>query len=128
MDLVKLLNDLVTNIASLQLQLIDAQRAAEALADAKYNEGFKAGVASVDGVVSDKIYSQKELDQKIIEAIAPIQAQLDIVKLQFEQLKADVDAKIKEGITIFKSNLLEKYIEQQVAETQAETGFAELLK
>lgn len=121
MDLVKLLNELVANIAALQAQLVDAQASADALAKLKYDEGFAAGVASVVAPPSDKIYSQAELDQKIADALLPIQAELEAVK-------ASIEPKVAEALAVFKADLLSKYQEQQVVESQLETGFADLLK
>ena len=125
MDLVALLNGLVANIAALQAQLVDAQASADALAKAKYDEGFAAGVASVG--VSDKIYSQAELDAKIAEAVLPLNekiALLDAKVLELEALVVSADAKLVE----FKQMLLAKYEEAQVAESAVETGFKDLLK
>lgn len=79
MDLLTLLNGLVA-------QLADAQKAADDLAKAKYDEGFAAGVASVGP--GDKLYSQAELDAKVAEAVAAVQVQLDGVAAELEALKA----------------------------------------
>ena len=89
MDLVQLLNNLVANIAALQAQLVDAQASADALAKAKYDEGFAAGVASVGS--GDKIYSQAELDAKVAEAVAPLNAKIVELDAKVVALQALVD-------------------------------------
>jgi hypothetical protein len=55
---------------------------------AKYDEGFAAGALAA-GI--DKIYSQAELDQKIAEAVAAQQVELDAVKADVLVLKEKVD-------------------------------------
>lgn len=131
MDLVKLLNDLVASIAALQTQLADAQASAQALADLKYKEGFDAGVAS--GVVpevpvSDKVYSQVELEAKISEVIIPLHQQIAGLQAQIDQIPAQIEQAKVEAIASFKAELASKYADMQVVEQAAETGFAELLK
>lgn len=121
MDLVSLLNNLVANIASLQAQLADAQKAADDLAKAKYDEGFAAGVASVQP--SDKIYSQAEVDAIVL----PLNEKIAALELAITDINATIPAKIAEAVAAFKAELLAKYEEQQVVETQAETGFKNLL-
>lgn len=131
MDLVKLLNELVANIAALQSQLADAQASAQALADLKYNEGFEAGKASVvipEVPVSDKVYSQAELDAKIAEAIMPLQAQITELQAKVDGMSAAIETAKVEAVAAFKADLAIKYEAMQVVEAQAETGFAELLK
>lgn len=118
-------------LAQVQALLAQASSVADAIAAEKkvsYDEGFAAGVASVGGVPSDKIYSQAELDAKIQEAVSSINAELVAVKADLESLKAQIDSKIAESIGLFKAELLAKYNEKQVVEQQAETGFADLLK
>lgn len=125
MDLVALLNNLVANIAALQAQLVDAQASADALAKAKYDEGFAAGVASVGG--GEKIYSQAELDAKIVEAIAPLNVKIAELDAKVLELEAAVLAEAGK-LVAFKADLLAKYEEAQVAESAVETGFKDLLK
>lgn len=124
MDLVALLNSLVASIAALQAQLADAQKAADDLAKVKYDEGFAAGVASV--VVSDKIYSQAELDAKIAEAVAPLNAKIVELDVKVAELSAAVVAEAGK-LVAYKAELLAKYEAQQVAESEGETGFKNLL-
>ena len=124
MNLLEQLIALVASISELQAKLSDAQVAADELAKVKYEEGFAAGVASVSIPPSDKIYSQEQLDQAIALAVEPL-------KVQIADLQVLVDAmpsKIAEEVAKIKAELLAKYQELQVIESQAETGFAELLK
>ena len=124
MDLVVLLNSLVANIAALQAQLVDAQASADALAKAKYDEGFAAGVASVGG--GEKIYSQAELDAKIAEAVAPLNVKIAELDAKVAELSAALVAEAGK-LVAFKADLLAKYEAQQVAESEGETGFKNLL-
>jgi len=131
MDLVKLLNDLVANIAALQTQLADAQASAQALADAKYKEGFDAGVASVvipEVPVSDKVYSQAELEAKIAEALLPLQEKLVELQAQVEAVPAQIEQAKLDAVAQFKAEFLEKYKAAQIAESQIENSVEELLK
>lgn len=121
MDLVSLLNNLVANIASLQAQLADAQKAADDLAKAKYDEGFAAGVASVGP--GDKIYSQAELDAIVL----PLNEKIAALELTVNELSASIPVKIAEAVAAFKAELLAKYEAAQVVESDVETGFKNLL-
>jgi hypothetical protein len=120
LDLLKMLQDLVTKLSELQAQLAEASFALEGAKKVSYDEGFQAGIASVIIPVipsSDKIYSEAELQAKIAEAVLPLQAQLDAMP------KAIVDA-----VAAVKAELLMKYSDLEVAMSTMETGFAELLK
>lgn len=123
MNLLEQLVALVASIGELQQKLADAQAAADELAKAKFDEGFAAGVASVN-VGSDKIYSQVELDAKIAEVVAPLDAK--IVELQ---VKVDEIPSLIESAKIdLKSELLEKFKAAQGAETELEKAFEDILK
>jgi len=124
MDLLKMLSDLSEAITAMQAQIA----AADEVAKAKYDEGFAAGVKSMQAPHSDKIYSQAELDAKVEEVVAPLIEQIEALKKDIEAAKAEVQPKIDEAILAFKAELLAKYNEQQVVESESETGFAELLK
>jgi outer membrane murein-binding lipoprotein Lpp len=98
MDLIKLLNDLVASIEALKAQLADAQAAADALAKTKYDEGFAAGVASVD-----KGFTQADLDAAVASAVAPLsekiaalQSQIDGIPGQIQAAKDEIKAKALE--------------------------------
>lgn len=123
MDLITLLNNLVASIATLQLQLADAQAALDAEKKASYDKGFADGVASVNPS-SDKIYSQAELDAKLAEALLPLQLKIEELEKKVTELEIAQDAKVN----AFKAELLAKYEAQQVAESEGETGFKDLLK
>lgn len=129
MDLLKLLQDLVLNVAALQTQLADAEAALAAAKQLSYDEGFAAGVASVPPVEpGDKIYSQAELDAAVVAAKEEVQAQLAVVQAELDALKLEVDSKIATAVAAMKAELLAAYEAQQVAESEGETGFAGLLK
>lgn len=124
MDLLKLLQDLVAQLAALQAQLSDVPKALEDAKKLSYDEGFKAGVASVPVPVSDKIYSQAELDKAVADAVAPMQVQIEDLKAQV----ATIDQKVLAGMAQMKADLLVKYKELEVALVASETGFEDLLK
>lgn len=129
MDIVKLLQDLSATISSLQLALADAEAAAVQIAKENYDKGFADGVASVPPpVVSDKIFSQEELDAAVKAAVEPLQARVVELEALVEEIKAGVQPKIDEALAAFKAELLAKYEAQQVVESETETGFKELLK
>lgn len=128
MDLVQLLNDLVANIAALQAQLTDAQASAQALADAKYKEGFDAGVASVVPPSTDKIYSQAELDEAIAMALVPVNQQIAGLQAQIDNFQAQLEQEKQAAVVAFKADLLAKYQAAQSAETEIEKSIEDLLK
>lgn len=115
MDLLALLNGLVA-------QLADAQKAADDLAKAKFDEGFAAGVASVP--VSDKIFSQADVDA----LLAPLQAQITDLQAQVLALQGSIDQKVSDAVAAVKTDLLQKYQALEVAIQDQETGFENLLK
>ncbi len=132
MDFLKVLQDMIANIAALQTALQDAEAT---LADAKkasYDEGFAAGVASVPVIdpppASDKIYSQAELDAAVATAVVVVQAKVDELQAQVDSFPGVIDAKIAEAMATFKADLLAKYKDLEVALQTAETGFEDLLK
>ena len=100
MDILSLLNQLVETIGKLQSQLGDAQLAVQE----NYNKGFSDGVASVVPPVSDKIYSQSDLDaalKPIQDQTVLLQAQIDESSAKMAELQAQVDSipsKIEEAI------------------------------
>lgn len=107
MDLLKILQDLVATINVLQAQLADVPAALEAAKKLSYDEGFAAGVASVPPPVSDKIFSQEELDAKLAEAIEPLEKKIvelqvvvdgidALVKLELAKQKEDLITKIRD--------------------------------
>lgn len=105
MELVTLLQNLSTTIASLQLQLVDAQAALDVQVKASYDKGFAEGVASVVlPPASDKIYSQAELDKVLAETVGPLQEQVN-------GIPALVDQKVVEALTQFKTDLLVKIVD-----------------
>lgn len=118
MDLVKLLQDLLANVTALQTQLVDA----EAAAKANYDQGFADGVASIP--VSDKIFSQADLDAAVLGAVAPLQIQIDDLKAQVLALQGSVDQAVAEAVAAVKADLLVKF---QALEA-GEKSFEDFLK
>lgn len=123
MDLVQLLSGLLESLSQLQAKLADADQAAQDLARSKYEQGFAAGVASVSIPVSDKIFSQAEVDAMVL----PLQESILSLQSQIDQMQAQIDAKVSQAVAAFKAELLAKYEAQQVVESASETGFKDLL-
>ncbi len=92
MDLVTLLNNLIANITALQLQLADAQVSADALAKAKFDEGFAAGVASVTPAGG---FTQADIDAAVATAVAPLVAQVASLQVQVDGIPAQILAAIE---------------------------------
>jgi chromosome segregation ATPase len=135
MDILALFNAFKEQLQSLQAALQDAQAASEQLAQEQYAKGFADGVASVPPPVNDKIYSQEELDQAVRSALAPVEEQVAAMRVQIEglgqqilELQNNIDSAKADAVAAFKAELLAKYEEQQVAESQGETGFGDLLR
>lgn len=128
MDIVKLLQDLTASIAALQAQLVDAQAAADSIAKENYDKGFEDGVASVPPPVSDKIYSQAELDAAVAGAVGPLQEQIASLQEQVSAMQGQIDQKVADAVALVKADLLAKYKDLEVALQVAETGFEDLLK
>jgi hypothetical protein len=78
--------------------------------------------------VSDKIYTQADLDAAVNAAVLPLQGVITGLQQQINDLSAGMAGQIEEAVTKMKADIAAKYAEMQVVESQAETGFAELLK
>lgn len=104
-------------LAALNQQVIELQASAAAKEQAKYDEGYAAGLLA--GSAGGKIYSQEEADALIAAAVNPLKDEIAALKLEVDALKA---AHLQ-----FKADLKAAYEAQQVAETEGETGFKNLL-
>lgn len=98
----------------------------EALVAEKEKIAFDSGVASVP--VTPGGFTQEQVDALVAAAVAEKDKEIEQLKAEKADLEANADAKVSEAVAAFKADLLAKYEEQQVAETQAETGFKDLLK
>lgn len=139
MDIFAVFAQLKANIEALTAQLADTEAAVNEAKLAAYNEGFAAGQASVS---TDKIYSQEELDQKVLEAVDAAKAEmassleasqakvaeLELKVADLEAVVAGMDAKIAEAIAAFKADLLAQFEAQQDQESAGESMFKDLLK
>lgn len=110
MDLLKLLQDLVANVAALQTQLADAEAGLAQAKQLSYEEGFAAGVASVG---ADKIYSQAEFDAAVMEMKAEMMAQIEgltqelaVAKGEIEALRAGVEAQVADAVAKIKAEIM----------------------
>lgn len=139
MDIFAVFAQLKANIEALTAQLADTEAAVNEAKLVAYNEGFAAGQASVS---TDKIYSQEELDQKVLEAVDAAKAEmassleasqakvaeLELKVMDLEAVVAGMDAKIAEAIAAFKADLLAQFEAQQDQESAGESMFKDLLK
>lgn len=125
MDIVGLLNGLVATIAELQLKLTDAQLALdEAVANAKKegfdsrqpeidakqaevdaksleNEQLKARIIELEGAVPPvdmTPFDQAYVDQKVAEAVASMQAEIDALKARIVELESQPQGPTPEQI------------------------------
>ncbi len=90
------------------------------------DKGFDLGIAQAGVPAGDKIYTEADLQAE--KAI--LQAQIDslaAVKLELQNKVAELEAAQDFKVAQFKAQLKSKYEELQVIESQAETGFADLL-
>jgi uncharacterized small protein (DUF1192 family) len=129
MNFLELLTSMVAQIGELQTALQDAQATADKLVKEAYDKGFADGVASVPPVGEDTTpFSQADIDAAVAAAVAPMNEQIVALQAEVEGLKAQIEQVKSEAVAAFKAELLAKYEEMQVVESQLETGFGEMLK
>lgn len=102
---------------------------------AERKAGFDEGVASVppcedcpdEPPVSDKIYSQAELDAAITAAVSPLNETVSALQTEVDRLNGElsgVDQKISDAIAAVKAELLSRYDATQ----EDDAAFRESLK
>lgn len=101
MDVLALLQGLLSQLSALQAQLADAEAALAAEKKAAYDLGFSEGVASMQ---SDKIYSEADLQAKLAEAVLPLQVKIQ----ELEAALVGIDEKVAQEIAKVKAELLAK--------------------
>lgn len=80
------IDELSQNLLATNAQVQALKAEVELLGQAKYDEGFSAGVAASGG---DKIYSQAELDAALIEKAALVKSEL---KAKYDAAQASESA------------------------------------
>jgi hypothetical protein len=118
----------------------------ESFGQEQYTKGWDEAMAQAASNPGNgdpsKIYTEAELNAEIALVKEPLEAEIAVLRNknvalkesvnalqgQIDEINVNVDAKISEKIAEFKADLLKKYEEQQVAESQGETGFLEALK
>lgn len=106
--------------------------------EARYQQGYVDGKASVvlpDPNSGELLFTQADMDQVAATAKAEkdneyapqIAALNERISALESQPTVDADKVAADAIAAFKAELKAKYAEQQVAESQGETGFATLL-
>lgn len=104
----------------------------EEFGKAQFDLGFEEGLKQAGQAGgSDKLYSDAELNaelQPLKDKIAALEVREQELLAKVAEVESSVPGKIAEALVAFKAELLAKYEEKQVVESQAETGFAELLK
>jgi hypothetical protein len=129
MNLAELLKSLAAQIAELQGKLVDAEAAAASIAKENYDKGFIDGVASVPAAPEDTTpFSQMDLDAAVAAAIEPMAMEIAMLKEKVAMLEVEIQEAAAKAVAAFKMELMSKYEAQQVAETEGETGFKEMLK
>lgn len=129
MNFLELLTSMVAQIGELQTALQDAQATADKLVKEAYDKGFADGVASVPPAGEDVTpFSQADLDAAVAAAVGPLNEQIAAMQVELDGLKASVEQIKADAVAAFKAELLAKYEEMQVVESQLETGFGEMLK
>jgi SMC interacting uncharacterized protein involved in chromosome segregation len=144
MDLLALLNNLVATINELNTKLVDAQAAADQLAQVKFQEGadsknaeieaLKAEIEALKAGGAEKKFSQSEVDAFVLEATAPLQVKVDELGLkvneldqklaEFDAQKAvEIEAAVSGAKVSLKAELLAKYKEAQAKESEVESIF-----
>lgn len=95
------------------------------------DKGFDLGLAQAQVQPTDKIYTEADLQAEKELVAAPLKAEKAVLEAKLVELQASVDKMpelVKKAVADMKAALLAKYEEAQVAETNAETGFKDLLK
>lgn len=103
----------------------------EAELKAAEDKGFDLGVAQAGIPAGDKIYTEADLQAEKELVAAPLKAEKAVLEAKLVELQASVDKMpelVNKAVADMKAALLAKYEEAQVAETNAETGFKDLLK
>lgn len=116
--------------------------AVEAGEQAAYNEGYEAGKAAIELPAKDNPdaqYTQEQLasavetgkqevrDMEMKPAVDTLNAQISELGTKVGNLENELAQAGPNAVAAFKAELKAKYAEQQVAETQGETGFQALL-
>lgn len=95
----------------------------------QYNKGWDEAMAQAgSGGSSDKIYSEAEMNQIIADTKAPLEAQVQQIQAALDSVPASIEEAKVQAKAEVKAELKAAYDAQQVAESQGETGFGDLLK
>ena len=93
---------------------------------AEFDKGFDEGVKQ-NTSPGEKIYSEEELQAEL----QPLKDKIAELEGKVAQAEAELPGKLEQAaklaVDAFKAELKAKYEEQQVAESQGETGFGALL-
>jgi len=157
MAVVELLDEAIVKLqdakALVETEKSEAKEAGRLEGDKEgFDRGYAEGKASVvlpEPGTGEKLFTQEDMDKvaaiakdevrgelqpqidKLTADLEASQGELAAVKAELEQFKAELDQKVADGvqagIAAFKADLKQKYIDQQVAEAQGETGFGALL-
>lgn len=144
LKLLEQLQGMSDSLSELQLKLENAE--AELVAEKKlsFDEGFGSGKVEGDGEgyargfedgarslpppveppVSDKIYSQIELDDAIRNSVEPLNLRIS----ELESAVAGFPEVIENAKREVKAEIMSKYLEAQASESESEKGFEEFLK
>jgi len=90
MDIIATINALLASLADLQAKLADASAALVIEKKLSYDEGFAAGVASVQAGDPAKVFTQADLDAAVLAGVAKFKADF---LLKFKDLE-DAEGKL----------------------------------
>lgn len=132
MNILDQVDELKTKATAVSEGVDSMKSAIEQYGIEEYNKGFKDGREENN---SDKLYSQAELEEFLAEAKASFEAKVAELESKSTEMQSQIDAfpgQLDEAKSTAKSELKaelkSKYEEQQVAESDSETGFSDLLK
>lgn len=141
-DIQSTLESIKAPFAELVQKVDSIPAAVEAGEQAAYDQGYQDGKASVVLPVEgtgDKLFTQEDMnklaetakqevrDLEMTPAIESLNAQITELSTRVGNLENELAQAGPNAVANFKAELKAKYAEQQVAETQGETGFQALL-
>lgn len=92
-------------MTAMQAQAVDAAAALEAAEKVGFDKGFVAGVASVGG---DKIYSQAEMDAKILEIASSFKEKVAMLEAQIAENDAKMAQAVADAVAAAKAEIMAK--------------------
>lgn len=106
----------------------EVKNAVEAYGQAKYDQG-KADQAAQQGGTVITGFTQEQVDAKVAEAVAPLEAQVIAQRQELDGVQARIDQAVSEAVqaalSAQKAEILSKIDAQQAAESASEQSLRE---